>query len=95
LYQKEKNVHKKHTDPDLMIPSCCSSFFFFLLPFCSQTDNLGNLLREDPTPRGLLYLCGCFLPLMNLWMFKMYFDARYLIQGGNDVFHQCFDMVGE
>lgn len=60
--------------------------------FASSTDNLGNLLREDPTTRGLIYLCGCFLPLMSLWTFKMYFDARYIVQG-NDVFHQCFDMA--
>jgi hypothetical protein len=62
------------------------------LSICLYIDNLGNLLREDPTARGLLYLSGCFLPLMNLWTFKMFFDARYLVQG-NDVFHQCYDMT--
>ena len=72
----------------LLVPSTTTCF----LPYI-HTDNLGNLLREDPTARGLLYLCGCFLPLMHIWTFKMYFNARYLIQGGNDVFHQCFDMA--
>ena len=53
--------------------------------------NLGNLLREDPTARGLLYLVGCFLPIIGLWNNKMYFDARYYVK--DDIFHRCFQVA--
>ena len=44
-------------------------------------DNLGNLLREDPTRQGLLYFCACFLPAIVLWHSKLYWDSRYINQG--------------
>jgi hypothetical protein len=52
--------------------------------------NLGNVLREDPTKRGLLYFLGCLMPMMNLWNFKMYYDSRYYV--GDDVWHRLYEI---
>jgi len=59
--------------------------------FIFSAYNLGNLLREDPTARGLLYLVGCFLPIIGLWNFKMFYYARYYV--GDDIFHRCFEIA--
>jgi len=53
--------------------------------------NLGNLLRDDPSPRGLLYLIGTFVPIMGLWQIKLFYDARYYV--GDDLFHEWYEMA--
>lgn len=49
-------------------------------------------MREDPTKEGLLYLSGCFLPIMSLWFFKLYFHARYHLD--DDIFHHTVQVGG-
>lgn len=53
---------------------------------------LGNLLREDPTTDGLLYAVGLFMPIQNLWTFKVYYDSRFYIHR-NDYFHGCYELA--
>lgn len=53
--------------------------------------NLGNVLREDPTFLGLLYVVGLFLPIQNLWTAKTYYDARFYYE--NDYFHRCYEVA--
>lgn len=59
---------------------------FYDLFFVAAAYNLGNLLREDPTATGVLYLAGCCLPLQQFWSARLYHDSRYHLQG-NDVWH--------
>lgn len=65
---------------------------FFDLFYVALAYNLGNVLREDPTNRGLLYVCACFLPLIGLWHLKMYWDARFVNDGG-DLFHVLLEVA--
>jgi hypothetical protein len=62
----------------------------FVLLYTYRAYNLGNVLREDPTKRGLLYLLGCLAPIMGLWNFKMYYDSRYYV--GDDVWHRLYEI---
>jgi hypothetical protein len=62
----------------------------FVLLHTYRAYNLGNVLREDPTKRGLLYLLGLFGPIMHLWHFKMYYDSRYYV--GDDVWHRLYEI---
>jgi low temperature requirement protein LtrA len=64
---------------------------FFDLFYVAAAYNLGSLLREDPSRRGLLYLTGCFLPILNLWNYKMGFLARFRIP--HDVYHRVFEVM--
>jgi hypothetical protein len=71
-------------------PDECILALATLLHTTYRAYNLGNVLREDPTKRGLLYLLGCFLPLLNLWHLKMYYDSRYY--AGDDVWHRLYEI---
>ena len=53
--------------------------------------NLGNLIREEPTSRGLFYFCACFFPLQSLWQYKMYWDSRFYIPS-RDMYHEFFEL---
>jgi low temperature requirement protein LtrA len=64
---------------------------FFDLFYVAAAYNLGNVLREDPTPRGFLYLIAMFLPIMNLWHLKVYYDSRFYLN--DDVFHRLYEVL--
>lgn len=53
--------------------------------------NLGNLLRAEPTSRGILYFVGCFYPLQVIWNQKMYYDARYW--NPEDAYHRLYEFA--
>ncbi|GKY93844.1 hypothetical protein MPSEU_000351300 [Mayamaea pseudoterrestris] len=63
---------------------------FFDLFYVAAAYNLGHLLKADPAPRGLLYLIGCFLPIMGLWATKMLYDCRFFV--GNDLWHRLLEI---
>lgn len=63
---------------------------FFDLFYVAGAYNLGVLLREDPTWTGLLYLSALFLPLMNVWALKTYYDARFYVS--SDYFHRFYEI---
>jgi hypothetical protein len=65
---------------------------FFDLFYVAAAYNLGNALREDPTPRGVLYLCGCFWPLMLTWQLKLRYDSRYTT-AVDDLWHRLYDVA--
>jgi len=56
---------------------------FFDLFYVAAAYQLGNVLREDPTPTGLLYCAGLFFPIQNIWAFKTYYDARFYVRTGD------------
>ncbi|KAL7564133.1 hypothetical protein ACA910_021108 [Epithemia clementina (nom. ined.)] len=64
---------------------------FFDLFYVAAAYNLGNLLREDPSPRGLLYLVGCFFPIMGIWTSKMFYAARFFVV--DDIFHRLYEVA--
>jgi hypothetical protein len=47
---------------------------------------------EDPSREGLLYFLGTFLPVMQIWYLKMYYDGRFVT--GDDLFHRVFEIAG-
>lgn len=53
--------------------------------------NLGTLLREEPTRRGILYFCACFFPLQSLWQYKMYWDSRFYTPA-RDMYHAFYEL---
>lgn len=65
---------------------------FFDLFYVALAYNLGNVLREDPTNQGFLYLCACFLPLIGLWQLKLFWDSRF-VNGGEDIFHVLVEVA--
>jgi hypothetical protein len=71
----------------------CSPVIHILEPATTvhSAYNLGHLLRGDPTPRGLLYVVGCLLPIMGVWNLKLYYDCRYFV--GNDLWHRGLEVA--
>lgn len=64
---------------------------FFDLFYVAAAYNLGNVLREDPTATGLLYTAGLFLPIVNLWAFKTFYDARFYY--ADDYWHRLYEIA--
>jgi Bacterial low temperature requirement A protein (LtrA) len=62
---------------------------FFDLFYVAAAYNLGSLLRDDPTKRGLLYVIGCFVPIFHLWSQTMIYRSRFYVL--NDVYHRLFE----
>jgi hypothetical protein len=52
---------------------------------------LANILREDPTFFGLLYVVGLFFPIQILWTNKMSHDSRFYCR--NDYFHGIYEIA--
>jgi len=71
--------------------ACLLAGSFFDLFYVAAAYNLGNVLREDPTATGLLYVAGLFLPIQNIWTFKMYYDSRFYVS--NDYFHRGYEIA--
>lgn len=67
---------KRWTDPDPHLHKDWGDIFFDLF-FVAAAYNLGNVLREDPTTRGLLYFMACFLPLTAIYQMKVFYDSRF------------------
>jgi hypothetical protein len=63
---------------------------FFDVFYVAAAYNIGNLLKEMPSPRGLLYAAGVFFPIMNLWSFKVYYDSRFYYL--NDYYHRVYEV---
>jgi hypothetical protein len=53
---------------------------------------VSNILVEDPSREGLLYFLATFLPVMQVWFWKMYYDGRFVV--GDDLFHRLFEIAG-
>mmetsp|Transcript_8766 Transcript_8766/g.25212 ORF Transcript_8766/g.25212 Transcript_8766/m.25212 type:complete len:582 (+) Transcript_8766:182-1927(+) len=64
---------------------------FFDLFYVAAAYNLGNLIRQDPSWRGLLYFAGCFWPTFQMWSSKLYYDARYYTR--DDLWHRLYDLA--
>jgi hypothetical protein len=64
---------------------------FFDLFYVAAAYNLGTVLAADPTPTGLLYTAGLFLPIQTLWAFKLVHDSRFYHH--DDLFHRCYEIA--
>ena len=64
---------------------------FFDLFYVAAAYNLGTILKEDPTSRGLLYVVACFVPIMMLWSFKLLYDSRFYVK--DDMFHRFYEVA--
>ena len=64
---------------------------FFDLFYVAGAYNLGNLLKSEPSAKGILYFCGCFWPLMILWLQKMHFDSRFYAR--DDLYHRIYEFT--
>jgi Bacterial low temperature requirement A protein (LtrA) len=65
---------------------------FFDLFYVGATYNVSSIMLESPNRRGFLYAAGTFLPVMNIWNQKVFYDARYVIEA--DVVHRVSTIVG-
>ena len=64
---------------------------FFDLFYVGAAYNLGNLLRNERTLRGVLYFSTLFLNVTSIWFDKLMFDARFNV--GNDLFHRGVEVL--
>jgi len=64
---------------------------FFDLFYVAGFYNMGAILKADPSPIGLLYFCGTFFPMLDLWQKKMMFDSRFVV--GGDIFHKVYEVA--
>jgi hypothetical protein len=64
---------------------------FFDVFYVAAAYNLGNMLKDTPSPRGLLYTSGIFFPIMNLWSFKVYYDSRFYYL--DDYYHRVYEIL--
>ena len=62
---------------------------FFDLLFVAAAYNTGNIIKNSPTWRGLLYFLGTFLPMTDIWQNKLYYEARYIVK--DDLYHRLTD----
>jgi len=74
---------------DQILPHVNWGDLFFDLFFVAGFYNLGSILVDNPSGIGVLYFCGCFFPLSNLWLAKVMYDSRFVY--GEDIFHKIFD----
>lgn len=86
--------------------SYVSSLLFFLLFRCfgwAKHRDLGyphelhnnktsNILVDTPSATGVLYFLGCFLSIMQLWLNKTFFDARF-VNSGDDLYHRVWEIL--
>ena len=59
---------------------------FFDLFYVAATYNVSLILVLDPTFEGLLYAAGTFLPVMGIWLTKLFYDARFVFE--DDISHR-------
>jgi hypothetical protein len=64
---------------------------FFDLFYVAAAYNLGTVLSTDPTATGLMYTVALFFPILSLWLFKTYYDARFYYH--DDVFHRGYEIA--
>jgi len=64
---------------------------FFDLFYVAATYNLSYILVDQPSKEGLLYAAGTFLPIMGMWIEKMYYDARFVNE--DDLYHRCYQIA--
>lgn len=64
---------------------------FFDLFYVAAAYNVGNIIVASPTGTGLLYFLGAFVPVVNKWMEKTYYDSRYAVD--DDLFHRFFEVA--
>jgi hypothetical protein len=63
---------------------------FFDLFYVAATYNVSFILVDQVSGTGLLYAMGTFLPVMGIWMDKMFFDSRFVYE--DDLFHRLFQI---
>jgi hypothetical protein len=63
---------------------------FFDLFYVAATYNVSFILVDQVSGTGLLYAMGTFLPVMGIWMDKMFFDSRFVFE--DDLFHRLFQI---
>jgi hypothetical protein len=66
------------------------SDLFFDLFYVAATYNVSFILVDQVSGTGILYAMGTFLPVMGMWMDKMFFDSRFVYE--DDLFHQLFQI---
>jgi len=64
---------------------------FFDLFFVAATYQVTHILGEDPSLLGILFAAGTFLPVMGIWLEKMWYDARYVHD--DDVVHRILELA--
>jgi hypothetical protein len=65
---------------------------FFDLFYVGSTYNASNILVDQPSRIGLLYFLGSFLSIMQLWINKTLFDARFVVSG-EDLYHRLWEIA--
>jgi hypothetical protein len=63
---------------------------FFDLFYVAATYNVSFILVDQVSGTGLLYAMATFLPVMGIWMDKMFFDSRFVYE--DDLFHRLFQI---
>jgi len=57
----------------------------------AATYNVSNIVVNNPDREGLLYAAGTFLPVMNIWGTKSYFDGRFVTE--SDLYHRFVNVL--
>jgi Bacterial low temperature requirement A protein (LtrA) len=89
LYYSPPRQRQKWNETQV-VPRVNWGDLFFDLFYVGATYNVSSLLNLSPNGRGLLYTAGTFLPVMNIWMQKTYYDARYVME--DDILHRVLVM---
>ena len=63
---------------------------FFDLFYVAATYNVSYLITDSPDRTGLLYAAGTFLPVMSIWMQRLYYDARFALERSDLVHVRTF-----
>lgn len=65
---------------------------FFDLFYVAAAYNLGNVLLADPTLKtGIFTTAGLFLPVLNLWYYKTFYDSRFYYR--DDYYHRGYEII--
>ena len=71
-------------------PLCILVQLFFDLCYVAATYNVSYILVDNPNGEGLLYAAGTFLPVMGIWLTKVFYDSRFVYE--DDIFHRLLEV---
>jgi hypothetical protein len=66
--------------------------FFSCLVFLHLHTQTSNILVDSPSGTGVLYFLGCFFSILQVWLNKTSYDARF-VNSGDDFIHRIWEVA--